>query len=80
MPNVSRIFGFRPSRYLSGAPYNGAMTKYFVTAGDATAIGVGDLVKLDGGLRLMVPVVLPARLLVMRLLVQWLVCRLTPRT
>jgi len=49
MANVSRINGFRPSRYLNGAPYNGAMTKYFVTAGDATAIGIGDLVSLDGG-------------------------------
>lgn len=49
MANVSRINGFRPSRYLNGSPYNGAVTKYYVTSGDATAIFVGDLVKLDGG-------------------------------
>lgn len=49
MANVSRIYGFRPVKYLNGAPYTGATTKYFVTAADATAIGVGDLVVLDGG-------------------------------
>lgn len=49
MANVSRVNGFRPSRYLNGAPYNGAVTRYFVTAADATAIGIGDLVVLDGG-------------------------------
>lgn len=49
MANVSRINGFRPSRYLSGAPWNGAATKYATQAGDATAIFIGDLVKLDGG-------------------------------
>jgi hypothetical protein len=49
MPNVSRINGFRPARYANGAPYNGQVTRYFVTAGDTTAIFAGDLVKIDGG-------------------------------
>ena len=46
MANVSRVNGFRPLRYLSGAPYNGAFSKYTVAAADATAMMVGDLVKL----------------------------------
>lgn len=46
MPNVARVNGFRPYRYLNGAPYNGKMSKYAVAAGDATALFVGDLVKL----------------------------------
>jgi len=49
MANVSRINGLRPSRYLSGAPWNGQVTKYFVAASDASAIFNGDLVKIDGG-------------------------------
>lgn len=49
MANVSRINGLRPSRYLSGAPWNGQATKYYVTSGDTTAIFHGDLVKIDGG-------------------------------
>lgn len=46
MPNVSRINGFRPIRYKNGSPYNGAFTEYVAPAADATAIFVGDLVKL----------------------------------
>jgi len=49
MANVSRINGFRPARYLNGSPYNGQVTRYFVTAGDTTAIFAGDLVQIDGG-------------------------------
>ncbi|MCR4308166.1 MAG: hypothetical protein NUV80_06425 [Candidatus Berkelbacteria bacterium] len=48
MANVSRINGFRPVAYLSGAPYNGKVTKYQIDATDATALGVGDMVKFDG--------------------------------
>ncbi len=49
MANVSRINGFRPVRYLNGAPWTGAATKYFVRAADSTALFMGDAVKLDGG-------------------------------
>lgn len=49
MPNVSRINGFRPVRYLNGAPWTGAATRYKTQASDATAIFMGDAVKLDGG-------------------------------
>lgn len=44
MANVSRVNGFRPFRYFSGAPYNGKLTRY-ITDG-ATDLFVGDLVKL----------------------------------
>lgn len=49
MANVDRKFGFRPIKYLNGAPYNGAVTLYYVRAADGTALFNGDLVKLDGG-------------------------------
>lgn len=49
MANVSRVNGFRPVKHINGAPYNGQATRYFVRAADTTAIGVGDLVKIDGG-------------------------------
>lgn len=48
MANVVRTNGFRPVKYLNGAPYNGAVTEYFIPSGDSTAVFVGDLVKLDG--------------------------------
>jgi hypothetical protein len=47
MANVDRPNGFRPYRYLNGAPYNGAFTSYVVPASDGTALFVGDLVKLS---------------------------------
>jgi len=48
MANTDRVNGFKPHRYLNGAPYNGAMTRYIVPAADGTALFVGDLVKFDG--------------------------------
>lgn len=48
MANVNRVNGFRPVRYLSAAPYNGAATRYWVGTGDSTALFVGDLVKISG--------------------------------
>lgn len=48
MANVSRINGFKPAKTGLGAPWNGQLTKYYVTAGDTTAIFVGDLVSLNG--------------------------------
>jgi hypothetical protein len=47
MANTNKLNGFRPVRYLNGAPYNGAFRKYVVPASDGTALFVGDLVKAD---------------------------------
>jgi hypothetical protein len=48
MANVDTPFGLRPVRYISGAPYNGAVEHFSTAAGDGTAIYVGDPVKLSG--------------------------------
>lgn len=48
MANVSRIHGFVPAKTGIGAAWNGQLTKYYVPAGDSTAIFVGDLVKISG--------------------------------
>jgi hypothetical protein len=48
MANTSRINGFRPVKHVTGAPYNGQANIYAVLASDATALFVGDPVKLDG--------------------------------
>lgn len=48
MANVDSPFGLRPVRYMSGAPYNGAVNAYSTAAGDATAIYVGDPVVISG--------------------------------
>lgn len=48
MPNVDSATGLTPVRYLSGAPYNGAVNRYCVPASDSSAIYVGSLVKLAG--------------------------------
>jgi hypothetical protein len=48
MANANTKFGLRPVRYLSGAPYNGAVNAYSVPTGDSTAIYIGDPVKLAG--------------------------------
>lgn len=47
MANLSRPFGFRPTRYLNSSPYMGNHTLYAVSASDATAMFVGDTVKVD---------------------------------
>lgn len=47
MANVDRPNGFRPVRYLNGAPWSGQFRKYIVPAADGTALFVGDLVKLS---------------------------------
>lgn len=46
MANVDKVVGFRPFRYASGAPYNGACNKYVIPASDGQATMVGDLVTL----------------------------------
>lgn len=48
MANVDSPFGFRPVRYVSGAPYNGATNPYSTASGDSTALFIGDPVKLAG--------------------------------
>ena len=44
MSNVDRPNGFRPVKYISGAPYNGAYTKYY---SDVDNLFLGDLVEQD---------------------------------
>lgn len=48
MANVNRVDGFGPVKYNNGAPWNGACHMYYIPASDATAVFVGDLVKLGG--------------------------------
>ena len=48
MANVSKINGFSPVKHLNGSPYNGQATMYAHSSGDATALFVGDVVKLVG--------------------------------
>lgn len=48
MANSDTPFGLKPVRYMSGAPYNGAVNAYSTAAGDATAIFVGDPVIISG--------------------------------
>lgn len=48
MANVNRVNGFRPISTLTGAAWNGQVTRYVAVTGDSTIIAVGDLVKLDG--------------------------------
>lgn len=48
MANVSRPSGYRPVKHLDGSAWNGQSEKFAVRSADATALYVGDLVKLDG--------------------------------
>jgi len=48
MPNVDNRFGLVPTRYASGAPYNGAYNTYFIPSTDSTAMFCGDPVTLTG--------------------------------
>lgn len=47
MANTSRPFGFRPTRYPNGSPYNGAHNIYAFSASQANNAYVGDLVQID---------------------------------
>jgi len=50
MANSDAAKGMTPVRYLSGAPYNGAVNTYSVTVANTDgAIYIGDPVKLEGG-------------------------------
>ncbi len=46
MPNPNTPFGLRPIARTSGEPYNGATAVYYVPAGNATALFIGDPVVL----------------------------------
>jgi len=46
MANINAPKGFIPVRHLTGSPWNGQVTPAFVPSSDATAIYVGDAVKL----------------------------------
>lgn len=48
MANADNAFGLKPVRHITGAAYNGAADVYSTASGDATAIYVGDPVKLSG--------------------------------
>lgn len=49
MANPNRPSGFRPVRHLNGSAWNGQVEVFAIASADATAIGVGDLVKLVAG-------------------------------
>jgi len=51
MASVSRINGLRPVKMITGAPYNGQSSLYFVPAANGDVIMVGDVVKLAGDSR-----------------------------
>lgn len=48
MANANRPSGFRPVRYLNGAPWNGAATLYSIAAGYAVELAIGDPVISSG--------------------------------
>ena len=48
MANSDSPFGLRPVKHLDGSPWNGAVNKYYIPSTDATAVFVGDAVKLAG--------------------------------
>lgn len=48
MANVSRIYGLRPVKHLTGSAWNGATEAFAFLAADGTAAYVGDLVKWGG--------------------------------
>jgi hypothetical protein len=41
------LAGFRPVKHLNGSPYNGQVNRYMISASDAQATNVGDLVQLS---------------------------------
>lgn len=48
MANANAPRGFVPTKALNNGPYNAGVRTYSVPASDATAIGIGDPVKLSG--------------------------------
>ena len=48
MANADTPFGLRPVRHRNGAPYNGAVTPYYIPSGYGTALYIGDPVVITG--------------------------------
>lgn len=48
MANTNAPTGFKPVRYKSGAPYNGAANVYYVPSSDSNALYIGDPVIMAG--------------------------------
>lgn len=44
---ASVLAGFRPVKHLTGAPYNGQVNRYMISASDSQATNVGDFVQLS---------------------------------
>jgi len=44
---ASVLTGFRPVKHLTGAPYNGQLNRYMISASNAAVTNVGDLVVLS---------------------------------
>jgi len=55
MPNTAKINGFRPVRYLNGAPWNGQARTYVIPSGNGVATAVGDVVIADTAAKLGYP-------------------------
>lgn len=47
MANANTPFGAKPSKHLTGAPYNGQANTYEIPAGETAPVMVGDFVKLS---------------------------------
>lgn len=41
------LAGFRPVKHLSGAPYNGQLNRYMISASDTAVTNIGDFVQLS---------------------------------
>lgn len=48
MANTSRPNGFKPVKHQNGSPFNGQANLYYIPSTDATAVYIGDAVKLAG--------------------------------
>lgn len=44
---ASVLAGFRPVKHMTGAPYNGQVNRYMISASDTAATNVGDFVQLS---------------------------------
>lgn len=48
MANANTPFGLAPVEYLSGAPWNGQVRRYYIPSSDGNAYAIGDPVTLGG--------------------------------
>lgn len=49
MANSNTPFGLAPVEYLSGAPWNGQVRRYYIPSSDGNAFAIGDPVVIAGG-------------------------------